>query len=122
GSQRNFGNNWWFPSMTSKYGEPMSTIRFELMREGLEDHEYLCMLSDQINRTKKSPKSESSSAVLARGKALLKRAEAAGGSYMGAGGEYYFEGYLQDPIKLLALRHDIGEFLGANGTSRQVKR
>ena len=122
GSQRNFGNNWWFPSMTGKYGEPMSTIRFELMREGLEDHEYLCMLSNQINSLKKLPKSESRSVFLARGEALLKRADAAGGNYIGAGGEYYFDGFLRDPIKLLALRHDIGEFLGKTGSSRQVKR
>jgi hypothetical protein len=111
GSQRNYGNNWWFPSTISLYGEPTSTIRFELMREGLEDHEYLCLLRDHVNKLKKAPKTVSSFRLLARGEALLKRAEAASGKYLSAGGEYYFDDYLTNPIKLLALRHDIGELL-----------
>ena len=97
--------------MQSRYGEPMSTIRFELMREGLEDHEYLWMLRDYVSRLKASPTDVANPDLLARAEALLKRAEAVGGSYTGAGGEYRFDGYLQDPVALLALRHDIGETL-----------
>jgi hypothetical protein len=52
GCKRNYANSWWFPSMKGRYGEPMSTIRFELMREGLEDHEYLWMLRDQAAKLK----------------------------------------------------------------------
>jgi hypothetical protein len=41
------------------------------------------------------------------------RAREAGGNYTGAGGEYHFNGYLRDPINLLALRHDIAEMVEA---------
>lgn len=34
GSKRNYANNWSFPTMKSRYAQPMSTIRFELMRDG----------------------------------------------------------------------------------------
>ena len=111
GSLRNYANSWWFPSMQSRYGEPMSTIRFELMREGLEDHEYLWMLRDYVSRLKASSTDVSNPDLLARAESLLKRAEAVGGSYTGAGGEYRFDDYLQDPVALLALRHDVGETL-----------
>lgn len=111
GSPRNYANSWWFPSMKSKFGEPMSTIRFELMREGLEDHEYLWMLRDRVAKLNAAPKDAAKADLLARAESLLKRAEDAGGKYTSAGGEYYFDGYLQDPIELLALRHEIGETL-----------
>jgi len=113
GRARNFSNSWWFPSMKSRYGEPMSTIRFELMREGLEDHEYLWMLRDQVARRKAAPKDAAKADVVARAEALLKRAEEAGGNYTGAGGDYYFDGYLRDPVNLLALRHNIAEMVEA---------
>ena len=111
GSQRNYANSWWFPSMKSRYGEPMSTIRFELMREGLEDHEYLWMLHSQVAELKALPRGEANPGLLARAESLLKRADAAGGSYTAAGGEYYFDGYLLDPVALLVLRHDVGDML-----------
>ena len=111
GRQRNFGNNWWFPSMKTRYGEPMSTIRFELMREGLEDHEYLWMLRDRVTQLKAASKGVANPDLLTRAETLLHRAEAVGGSYTAAGDEYYFDGYLQEPLTLLALRHDIAETL-----------
>jgi hypothetical protein len=101
--------------MKSRYGEPMSTIRFELMREGLEDHEYLWMLRDRVARLKASAKGAATPALLARAESLLRRAESAAGNYTSAGGEYYFDGYFQEPVKLLALRHEIGEMLQAVG-------
>ncbi len=111
GSRRNYENNWWFPCMTNRYGAPMSTIRFELMREGLEDHEYLWMLREAATHLQTNAK-RSSPTLLARTEALLKRAEAVGGSYRNAAGEsYYFDGYLLNPVELLALRHEIGELL-----------
>jgi hypothetical protein len=113
GSKRNYANSWWFPSMKVPYGEPMSTIRFELMREGLEDHEYLWMLREQATRLKVAPKNAANLDLLARTEALLKRAEEASGNYTSAGGEYYFDGYAQEPIKLLASRHEIAETLEA---------
>ena len=115
GSKRNYANSWWFPSMKSRYGEPMSTIRFELMREGLEDHEYLWMLRDQAAKLKAAPNSTANQDLLVRAEALLKRAEEASGNYTSAGGEYYFDRYLQEPIKLLTLRHDIAEMVEALG-------
>src|SRR5574340_1074646 len=87
GSKRNYANSWWFPSMTGRYGEPMSTIRFELMREGLEDHEYLWMLRDRIGRLKAAPQGAVATELLARAESLLKRAEAVAGNYTSAGGE-----------------------------------
>jgi len=113
GSKRNYANSWWFPSMKGRYAEPMSTIRFELMREGLEDHEYLWMLRDRAAKLKAAPKDAANVDILGRAEALLKRAEEAGGNYTSAGGEYYFDGYLQDPTRLLGLRHDIAETLEA---------
>ena len=86
----------------------MSTIRFELMREGLEDHEYLWMLRDRAAKLKAAPKDAANADILAR-------AEEAGGNYTSAGGEYYFDGYLQDPARLLALRHEIAETVEALG-------
>jgi hypothetical protein len=115
GSPRNYANSWWFPSTKSRYGEPMSTIRFELMREGLEDHEYLWMLRDRVARLKGTAKGAASPGLLAEAESLLRRAESAAGNYTSAGGEYYFDGYLQEPVKLLALRHEIGEMLQAVG-------
>ena len=112
GSQRHYANSWWFPSMKSRYGEPMSTIRFELMREGLEDHEYLWMLREGADKLK-AAKGPASAELFNRAESLVNRAEAAGGHYTSAGGEYYFDGYLQEPAKLLALRHEIGETLEA---------
>ena len=111
GSQRNYGNNWWFPSMNGKYGVPLSTIRFEIMREGLEDHEYLWMLHDQLARLKAASKAAAHPDLIVQAEGLLQRAEIAGGNYTAAGDEYYFEGYQQDPTKLLSLRHDIAETL-----------
>ena len=111
GSSRNYANSWWFPSMHDRYGEPMSTIRFELMREGLEDHEYLWMLRHHVSQLKASPTDAADGAAPWRAEAMLDRANAVGGSYIGAGGEYRFDGYLLDPVALLALRHDIGEML-----------
>jgi hypothetical protein len=113
GAKRNWANTWWFPSMKGRYGEPMSTIRFELMREGLEDHEYLWMLRDRVVKLKAASNGAASPDLLARAEALLRRAEAAAGNYTSAGGEYYFDGYLQEPVNLLALRHEIGETLEA---------
>jgi len=115
GSKRNYANSWWFPSMKARYGEPMSTIRFELMREGLEDHEYLWMLRDQAAKLNAAMKGTAKPDLLARAEALLKRAEEASGNYTSAGGEYYFDRYLQEPTKLLALRHDIAETVEALG-------
>ena len=111
GAKRNYGNNWWFPSMESRYGEPMSTIRFELMREGLEDHEYLWMLRDRTTQLEVASKGKANPGLLARAETLIKRAEVAGGNYTAAGDEYYFDGYLCEPSKLLALRHDIAATL-----------
>ena len=97
--------------MTGRFSEPMSTLRFELMREGLEDHEYLWMLREWVARHRRVRDGDPDSNLLSRARALLARAEAAGGNYTGAGGEYFFDGYLQEPVRLLALRHDIGELL-----------
>jgi len=91
----------------------MSTIRFELMREGLDDHEYLWMLRDRATKLKDAANAD----ILARAEALLKRAEEASGNYTSAGGEYYFDGYLQDPTRLLALRHEIAETVEALGNA-----
>jgi len=93
----------------------MSTIRFELTREGLEDHEYLWMLRDRAAKLKAAPKDAANVDILARAEALLKLAEEAGGNYTSAGGEYYFDGYLQDPTRLLSLRHEIAETVEALG-------
>jgi hypothetical protein len=35
----------------------------------------------------------------------------AGGDYAGAEGDYYVDGYLRDPVNLLALRHDIAKMV-----------
>ena len=121
GRTRNYANSWWFPSMKGRYGEPMSTIRFELMREGLEDHEYLWMLREQSAKLKAAPKDATKTDLLARTEALLKRAEEAGGNYTSAGGEYYFDGYVRDPIKLIALRHNIAETVEAFGKAIPAK-
>jgi hypothetical protein len=121
GRQRDFGNNWWFPSMHSKYGEPMSTIRFELMREGLEDHEYLWMLRDGLVKLKAASATVKDSGLIDRVELLLERAEAAGGTYTAAGGEYYFDGYLEVPTRLMELRHDIAEALELLARSLVVK-
>jgi hypothetical protein len=117
GSKRNWANSWWFPSMKGRYGEPMSTIRFELMREGLEDHEYLWMLRDRAARLKASPDAARRRDLLDRAEALLRRAEEAGGSYRSTGGEYYFDGYFEEPIGLLHLRHDIAAMVVALGNA-----
>jgi hypothetical protein len=122
GSKRNWANSWWFPSMKGRYGEPMSTIRFELMREGLEDHEYLWMLRDRAARLKASPDAVAGRDLLDRAEGLLRRAEEAGGDYRSTGGEYYFDRYLEDPIALLSLRHDIGEMVEALGKSVPDRR
>ncbi len=121
GRTRNYANNWWFPSMKGRYGEPMSTIRFEMMREGLEDHEYLWMLREQAAMLKAAPKGTVKAELLARTEALLKQAEEAGGNYTSAGGEYYFDGYISDPTKLLALRHEIAETVEALGKAISTK-
>ncbi len=114
GSKRNFANNWWFPSTKGRYGPPMSTIRFEMMREGLEDHEYLWMLHDRIAKLKADRKAKDTDRqLLARAESLLQRAEAVGGEYGITANQYGFRAYLDDPTKLLALRHDIGECLEA---------
>ena len=42
-----------------------------------------------------------------------KRAEETGGNHTGAGGDYFFDGYLRDPVNLLALRHNIAEMVEA---------
>jgi len=99
----------------------MSTIRFELMREGLEDHEYLWMLRDRAARLKTAPKDAANADLLTRTEALLKRAEEASGNYTNAGDQYYFEGYIQEPVKLLALRHDIAETVEALGKAIPAK-
>jgi len=52
---------------------------------------------------------------------LLERAEEAGGNYTNAGDQYYFDGYISDPTKLLALRHEIAETLGALGKAIPTK-
>ena len=121
GAKRNWANSWWFPNMKGRYGEPMSTIRFELMREGLEDHEYLWMLRDRVVKLKATPKGAANPKLLARAESLLRRAEAAAGNYTSAGGEYYFDGYLQEPVRLLALRHEIGETLEALAKAAPAK-
>jgi hypothetical protein len=123
GRTRNYANNWWFPSMKGRYGEPMSTIRFELMREGLEDHEYLWLLCDRAAKLKAAPKVAANADLLARAEALVKRAQEAAGTYTNTGDQYYFDEYLRDPTKLLALRQEIGETLEALGkaVSAQAK-
>ena len=121
GRTRNYANSWWFPSMKGRYGEPMSTIRFELMREGLEDHEYLWMLRDKAAKMRAAPNGAVKADMLARTEALLKRAEEAGGNYTSAGGEYYFDGYISDPTRLLALRHEIAETVEALGKAISTK-
>jgi hypothetical protein len=123
GRSRNYANNWWFPSMKGRYEEPMSTIRFELMREGLEDHEYLWLLRSQATKLKAAPKEATNPDLLARAEALLKQAQKAAGNYTNAGDQYYFDEYLRDPTELLALRHEIGETLEALGktVSAQAK-
>jgi hypothetical protein len=121
GSKRNYANNWWFPSMKGRYGEPMSTIRFELMREGLEDHEYLWMLRDQVAKRQAAPEGAANPDLLARAEALLKRAEEVGGNYTSAADEYYFDGYLREPTRLLALRHDIAAALEALAKATPAK-
>jgi len=107
--------------MKGRYGQPMSTVRFELMREGLEDHEYLWMLRDHVAKTKGAPKGAANPVLLARAEALLKRAEEVGGNYTNAGGEYYFDGYLREPTRLLALRHDIAAALEALAKATPAK-
>jgi len=121
GRTRNYANSWWFPSMKGRYGEPMSTIRFELMREGLEDHEYLWMLREQAAKMRAAPEGAVKADLLARTESLLKRAEEAGGNYTNAGDQYYFEGYIQEPVKLLALRHEIAETVEALGKAAPAK-
>jgi hypothetical protein len=86
-------------------------MSFVLQREGLEDHEYLWMLRDQAAKLKASQKGDANSDLFARAEALLKQAEEAGGNYTNAGDQYYFDGDLQEPTKLLALRHDIAQML-----------
>jgi hypothetical protein len=107
--------------MKERYGTPMSTIRFELMREGLEDHEYLWMLREHAARLKVAPENAANRDLLARAEALLNRAEDAGGNYTAAGGEYYFADYAQQPVELLALRRDIAETLEALGKALAAK-
>jgi len=121
GSKRNYANSWWFPSMKGRYGEPMSTIRFELMREGLEDHEYLWMLRDRAAKLRAAPEGAVKVDLLARTESLLKQAEEAGGNYTNAGDQYYFDGYISDPTKLLALRHEIAETVEALGKAAPAK-
>jgi hypothetical protein len=52
---------------------------------------------------------------------LLKRAEAVGGNYTSAADEYYFDGYLREPTRLLALRHEIAEVLEALAKAAPAK-
>ena len=57
-------------------------------------------------KLKGAPKAAAKPGLVARAEALLRRAEAAAGSYTNAGDQFYFEGYLQEPTQLLALRHE----------------
>jgi hypothetical protein len=68
-----------------------------------------------------SPKGTANRDLLARAQALLKRAKEAGGNYTSAGGDYYFDGYLRDPVTLLALRHDIAEMVEARVRAASAK-
>jgi hypothetical protein len=59
--------------------------------------------------------------VLVRVEALLKRAEEASGNYTNVGDQYYFDGYISDPTRLLELRHDIAETAEALGKAIPAK-
>jgi hypothetical protein len=82
---------------------------------------YLWMLRDQAAKLKAALKGAAKPDLLARTETLLKRAEEASGNYTSAGGEYYFDRYLQEPTKLLALRHDIAETVEALGKAISTK-
>jgi hypothetical protein len=71
------------------------------------------MLRNQAAKLKAAPKDAATADLLARAEALLQRAEQVAGNYTSAGGEYFFDGYLEEPTRLLALRHDIAETLEA---------
>jgi len=82
---------------------------------------YLWMLCDRAAKLKTAPKDAANADLLTRTEALLKRAEEASGNYTNAGDQYYFDGYIQEPVKLLALRHDIAETLEALGKAIPAK-
>ena len=42
---------------------------------------------------------------------ILEQAEEMAGKYLNAGDQYFFDGYAQDPTRLLALRHEIGKMV-----------
>lgn len=112
GPYKNYVINWYFPNMNEPYGEPTSTIRFELMRDGMEDYEYLWMLRRAVTRLKAAPGDAADANLLAQGEALLKRAEDVGGEHRSPPEDCrVFRDYLRDPIELLKLRHEIGELL-----------
>lgn len=82
---------------------PVDSIRWESIREGLEDYDYLVMLENEISRLKGSPQmAKWGNRILKRARDLIKDPWA----------HYHI-----DPSELLDIRNEIGEFL--NETSRQ---
>lgn len=49
---------------------PINSIRFEMLREGLEDREYLCVLSEELERVKKKADGHDAQAVAEGEKAM----------------------------------------------------
>jgi hypothetical protein len=78
-------------------GEPLSSIRFEAIRDGIEDWEAMYILRQLVADASRSTKTQ---AAVARARTVLTKARSL------APGEYH---YCMDPEKLLALRLQIGD-------------
>ena len=50
-------------------GKPLSSIRFDMIRDGIEDYEYLYILNDLVSSAEKNPKADR--ALVAKARKLL---------------------------------------------------
>jgi hypothetical protein len=84
------------------YPGPISSLRFEAIRDGIEDWESLMVLRDHVEALGRSQAVERHRELIARAEAMLRvNPEVVAG----------FKDYTQDPARLLAEREALGELI-----------
>ncbi|MDD2711090.1 MAG: DUF4091 domain-containing protein [Verrucomicrobiae bacterium] len=89
----------------TKEGKPLNSIRWELMRDGIDDYDYFCILNDRIKRLKELRKTKQSSEcneLIDLGEKSLKTAD----SFIES-----VKVYVKDPDAIYQAREAIGELI-----------
>lgn len=116
GTPINYKENWFFPNMEDPMGEPMSTIRFEQLREGMEDAEYFFLLQDKLKQIRNLPDNARHTDIIKKGEELLGEAAKLAGNWAPPKEDWpywHHAGWEEDSAKIYSLRQKIGNELDA---------